>query len=177
MINSSLTPRHNTYCGVPADEQIERSRFSEKVPLSRIAANLFQRRQRCRILYPFGEHQNAEVFADANERFDDAPCLGAVAHAGDEHPVDLQLIERKQKQRLQAGGAHTEVVDREPDAQPAQGRQQMFRGRTERAVGIAQDGGKLGRGDRADIGADFALDRTVAGHALEDDAAIVVGRI
>ena len=117
MINSSLTSRHNTYCGVPADEQIERSRFSEKVPLSRIAANLFQRRQRCRVLYPFGEHQNAEVFADANERFDDAPCLGAVAHAGDEHPVDLQLIERKQKQRLQAGGAHTEVVDRELDPQ------------------------------------------------------------
>src|SRR5664279_1807515 len=43
--------------------------------------------------------------------------------------------------------------------------------------GVAQDGGKFSGGDRAHVGANFALDRTVGGHALEHDAGVVGGGI
>ncbi len=42
---------------------------------------------------------------------------------------------------------------------------------------VAQHGGKFGGGDSAHVGADFALDRTVGGHAPENDAFVVAGRI
>ena len=113
---------------------------------------------------------------------------------GHAHRLDHLDIAARQRARGEAGlidrvdeGRRTAVHDRHfrpvdldhhiVHAEPAQGRQQMFRGRAKRAVGIAQDGGKFGGGDRADVGANFALDRTVAGHALEDDAAVVVGGI
>src|ERR1039457_3706490 len=51
----------------------------------------------------------------------------------------------------------------------------MLRGRAERTASVAQDGGKFSGGDRAHVGANLALDRTVGGHALEHDAGVVVG--
>ena len=63
------------------------------------------------------------------------------------------------------------------DVEPAQRRQQMLGGRAERPLGIAQHGGKFGGGDGAHVGANFALDRAVGGHALENDAGVVVGRM
>ena len=53
----------------------------------------------------------------------------------------------------------------------------MFRGRAERALGVAQHGREFGGGDRAHVGANFALDRAVGGNALENDAGVVVGGI
>jgi len=61
------------------------------------------------------------------------------------------------------------------DAEAAQRRQQMLGRRAKRTGGIAEHGGKFSGGNRAHVGANFALDRTVARHALEQDAGIVAG--
>ena len=50
----------------------------------------------------------------------------------------------------------------------------MFGGRAQRALGIAKHGREFGRGDRAHVGADLALERAVGCNALEDDAAVIV---
>ena len=63
------------------------------------------------------------------------------------------------------------------DAETAQRGQQMFGGRAQWAVSVAQHGGKFGRGHRAHVGADLARHRTVVGETLEHDAGVVVGRM
>jgi hypothetical protein len=63
------------------------------------------------------------------------------------------------------------------DVKATQGSQQMFGGRTQRTLGIAENGGKFGCGNRAHIGADFAFDRAVPRDTLKDDAAVVVSRM
>ena len=61
------------------------------------------------------------------------------------------------------------------DMQPAQCGEQMLGRRAERAFGVAEHGGKFSGGDRAHVGANFALGRAVGGYALENDAGVVVG--
>ena len=120
------------------------------------------------------------------------PQFAERAVLGHAHRLDHFDIAARQRARGEAGlidgideGRGTAVHDRHfrpvdldhhiVHAEPAQRRQQMLRGRAERTAGVAQDGGKFGGGDRAHVGANFALDRTVGGHALEHDAGVVVG--
>ena len=111
--------------------------------------------------------------ADRLENFDIAARQSARGQAG--------LIERIDESRGAAvHDRHFRPVDLDDDVvdvEAAQRGQQMLGGRAQRPGGVAQNGGEFGGGDRAHVGADFALDRAVGGDALKDDAGIVVGRI
>src|SRR5262249_23745355 len=80
---------------------------------------------------------------------------GATIHDGDFRAIDLDR----------------HVVD----VKASQSRQQVFGGRAKRSFGIAKHGCKLGRGDRAYVGADLALDRPIRRNSLEDNPAVIVG--
>ena len=50
----------------------------------------------------------------------------------------------------------------------------MLGGRAKRALGVTKYGSKFGRGNRAYVGANLALDQAVRRDTLEDDTAVIV---
>ena len=115
----------------------------------------------------------AIVLGDAN-RLEDADVA---ARHRQRHKAGLidRLDERR---RAAVHDRHFRPVDLDDgviDAEARQRGEHMLGGRAERAGGIAQHGGKFGRGDGADVGVDFTVGLAVGAAAHEHDAGVGFG--
>jgi len=88
--------------------------------LARVAAKLQQATDRVLALNPLGRGLKSESVAKAHDRLDDARLLRLLQHLPDKGAVDLDRIELKLAQMIEARIAGAEIVQRDAHADIAQ---------------------------------------------------------
>src|SRR6476659_1218486 len=110
-----------------------------------------QLHQLCRLFDSFGGSLDTERIRKLGNRMDDRGRTVAGQQVLDEAAVDLQLVERETLQITERGIARPEIVERNADAERAEGVKQLQR----RLAAFEEDG--FGDLDLEPIGRDSAV--------------------
>ena len=120
-----------------ARELVGRDRAAEQEALAEAAAERAQGVGLLGLLDALGDQHQAQRLAHGHDRLQQRAVLARVAGEG---AVDLQDVHREPAQVAQRRVAGAEVVDREPDAEPAQGLQALGLGvADQRGLGDLED--------------------------------------
>src|SRR5262249_28243911 len=106
-----------------AHEALKRSRIKGRrkiIALEMGAAMAAQPAIFARPVHPFGQHADAEPFAQSEDRAADRLAVRPAIDVGDELAVDLDLVEGNGAQRAEARIADAEIVEGHADAELAE---------------------------------------------------------